>query len=65
MSDTNDVDALFEDDPGSLDEVVDEDDAEDLKLDDLETKVWLVKVKIPSYNVVEQINLFSFVAYLT
>ncbi|KAI8978392.1 transcription initiation factor IIF, beta subunit-domain-containing protein [Pilobolus umbonatus] len=39
-----DVDALFEDDPGSLDEVVDEDDAEDLKLDDAETRVWLVKV---------------------
>ncbi|KAI7865483.1 transcription initiation factor IIF, beta subunit-domain-containing protein [Spinellus fusiger] len=39
-----DVDALFEDDPGSLDEVVDEEDAEDLKLDSVDTKVWLVKV---------------------
>ncbi|KAI8084208.1 transcription initiation factor IIF, beta subunit-domain-containing protein [Gilbertella persicaria] len=44
MSDQNDVDALFEDDPGSLDEVYDEDDAEDLRLDELDTKVWLVKV---------------------
>lgn len=44
MSDHNDVEALFEDDPGSLEEVIDEDDAEDLKLDDSETKVWLVKV---------------------
>ncbi|GAA5816495.1 hypothetical protein MFLAVUS_010024 [Mucor flavus] len=40
-------DALFEDDPGSLEEVFDEDDAEDLKLDDVDTKVWLVKV--PSF----------------
>jgi transcription initiation factor TFIIF subunit beta len=45
MSDHNDVDALFEDDPGSLEEVFDEDDAEDLKLDDVNTKVWLVKVR--------------------
>ncbi|OAD66909.1 hypothetical protein PHYBLDRAFT_183697 [Phycomyces blakesleeanus NRRL 1555(-)] len=34
-----DVDALFEDDPGSLDEVVDDEDAEDLKLDNANTKV--------------------------
>ncbi|KAI9354933.1 transcription initiation factor IIF, beta subunit-domain-containing protein [Pilaira anomala] len=47
MSDNNEVDALFEDDPGSLEEVFDEDDAEDLKLDDVDTKVWLVKV--PSF----------------
>ena len=39
------VDAFFEDDPGSLDEVVDDDD-DDLKLDSADTKVWLVKVKI-------------------
>ncbi|KAI9478359.1 MAG: transcription initiation factor IIF, beta subunit-domain-containing protein [Benjaminiella poitrasii] len=39
-----DVEALFEDDPGSLEEVIDEDDAEDLKLDDANTRVWLVKV---------------------
>ncbi|KAI9488212.1 transcription initiation factor IIF, beta subunit-domain-containing protein [Zychaea mexicana] len=38
-----DVDALFEDDPGPLDEVVDDDD-DDLKLDSADTKVWLVKV---------------------
>ncbi|KAI8330011.1 transcription initiation factor IIF, beta subunit-domain-containing protein [Choanephora cucurbitarum] len=44
MSDHNDVNALFEDDPGSLDEVYDEDDAEDLRLDDLAKRVWLVKV---------------------
>lgn len=44
MSEHKDVDALFEDDPGSLDGVIDEDDAEDLKLDDVNTKVWLVKV---------------------
>lgn len=44
MSENKDVDALFEDDPGSLDGVIDEDDAEDLKLDDVNTKVWLVKV---------------------
>ncbi|KAI9025244.1 transcription initiation factor IIF, beta subunit-domain-containing protein [Phycomyces nitens] len=47
MSDSRtnpDVDALFEDDPGSLDEVVDDEDAEDLKLDNANTKVWLVKV---------------------
>ena len=46
MSDNNsnpDVDALFEDDPGPLDEVVDDDD-DDLKLDNADTKVWLVKV---------------------
>jgi transcription initiation factor TFIIF subunit beta len=48
MSDHNDVDALFEDDPGSLEEVFDEDDAEDLKLDDVNTKVWLVKVNLCS-----------------
>ncbi|GAA5798837.1 transcription initiation factor IIF, beta subunit-domain-containing protein [Helicostylum pulchrum] len=47
MSDNHEVDALFEDDPGSLEEVFDEDDAEDLKLDDVDTKVWLVKV--PSF----------------
>ncbi|KAF7727333.1 hypothetical protein EC973_007642 [Apophysomyces ossiformis] len=41
-----DVDALFEDDPGSLDEVVDEEDAEDLKLDSVDTKVWLVKISL-------------------
>jgi transcription initiation factor TFIIF subunit beta len=46
MSDHEDVDALFEDDPGPLEEVIDEDDAEDLKLDQAENKVWLVKVKI-------------------
>ncbi|KAI8391768.1 transcription initiation factor IIF, beta subunit-domain-containing protein [Radiomyces spectabilis] len=39
-----DVDALFEDDPGPLDEVVDDEDAEDLRLDSADTKVWLVKV---------------------
>ena len=44
MSENKDVDAHFEDDPGSLDGVIDEDDAEDLKLDDVNTKVWLVKV---------------------
>ncbi|CEG76471.1 hypothetical protein RMATCC62417_11367 [Rhizopus microsporus] len=44
MSDHEDVDALFEDDPGPLEEVIDEDDAEDLKLDQAENKVWLVKV---------------------
>ncbi|GAN05258.1 transcription factor TFIIF complex beta subunit Tfg2 [Mucor ambiguus] len=44
MSEHKDVDALFEDDPGSLDGVIDDDDAEDLKLDDVNTKVWLVKV---------------------
>ncbi|KAI8988589.1 transcription initiation factor IIF, beta subunit-domain-containing protein [Mycotypha africana] len=44
MSDNNDVDSLFEDDPGSLEEVIDEDDAEDLRLDEAQTKVWLVKV---------------------
>ncbi|KAI7857493.1 transcription initiation factor IIF, beta subunit-domain-containing protein [Circinella umbellata] len=46
MSDSNfnpDVEALFEDDPGPLDEVVDDDD-DDLKLDNADTKVWLVKV---------------------
>lgn len=46
MSEHHDVDALFEDDPGSLEEVLDEDDAEDLKLDDADTKVWLVKVSL-------------------
>lgn len=49
MSDNHEVDALFEDDPGSLEEVFDEDDAEDLKLDDVDTKVWLVKVSIIIY----------------
>ncbi len=43
MSD-HDVDALFEDDPGPLEEVIDEDDAEDLRLDQADNKVWLVKV---------------------
>ncbi|KAI8877642.1 transcription initiation factor IIF, beta subunit [Backusella circina FSU 941] len=60
MSDTNDVDALFEDDPGSLDEVVDEEDAEDLKLDDLETKVWLVKIPkflADKWNNIDQENV--------
>lgn len=44
MSDHEDVDALFEDDPGPLEEVIDEDDAEDLRLDQADNKVWLVKV---------------------
>ncbi|KAL1931004.1 hypothetical protein VTP01DRAFT_10141 [Rhizomucor pusillus] len=35
--------ALFEDDPGSLDGVIDDED-EDLKLDNADTKVWLVKL---------------------
>jgi transcription initiation factor TFIIF subunit beta len=43
MSEHNEVDT-YEDDPGSLEEIIDDDDAEDLKLDDAETKVWLVKV---------------------
>lgn len=38
-----DVDALFEDDPGPID-TIDDDDDDDLKLDDADTKVWLVKV---------------------
>lgn len=46
MTDITEVNSLFEDDPGSLEEVVDEDDAEDLRLDDVDTKVWLVKVII-------------------
>lgn len=37
--------ALFEDDPGSLDGVIDDED-EDLKLDNADTKVWLVKVSL-------------------
>lgn len=45
--------ALFEDDPGPLDGVIDDED-EDLKLDNVDTKVWLVKVNIMgdiSFNV--------------
>ncbi|KAG1444977.1 hypothetical protein G6F56_010081 [Rhizopus delemar] len=44
MSGNSEVEALFEDDPGSLEGVIDEDDAEDLKLDQADNKVWLVKV---------------------
>ena len=40
-----DVDALFEDDPGPID-TIDDDDDDDLKLDDADTKVWLVKVQL-------------------
>lgn len=46
MSGNSEVEALFEDDPGSLEGVIDEDDAEDLKLDQADNKVWLVKVTI-------------------
>ncbi|KAI8070688.1 transcription initiation factor IIF, beta subunit-domain-containing protein [Gongronella butleri] len=44
MSDDQPVDALFEDDPGSLDDIGDDDDLEDLNLDSMNTKIWLVKV---------------------
>ncbi|KAI9301649.1 transcription initiation factor IIF, beta subunit-domain-containing protein [Cunninghamella echinulata] len=46
MSDDNgpNVDALFEDDPGSLEGVVDDEDLEDLNMDNIDTKIWLVKV---------------------
>ncbi|ORX54466.1 transcription initiation factor IIF, beta subunit [Hesseltinella vesiculosa] len=42
MADDQSVDAVFEDDPGSLDDI--DDDLEDLNMDDLNTKIWLVKV---------------------
>lgn len=44
-----DVDALFEDDPGPID-TIDDDDDDDLKIDDAETKVWLVKVIHPTHS---------------
>ncbi|KAI8138317.1 transcription initiation factor IIF, beta subunit-domain-containing protein [Fennellomyces sp. T-0311] len=53
------VDAFFEDDPGPLDEVVDDDD-DDLKLDNSDTKVWLVKVPkflADKWNSVDQDNV--------
>ncbi|KAL0092662.1 transcription initiation factor IIF, beta subunit-domain-containing protein [Phycomyces blakesleeanus] len=53
-----DVDALFEDDPGSLDEVVDDEDAEDLKLDNANTKVWLVpKFLANKWKAIDQDNV--------
>jgi transcription initiation factor TFIIF subunit beta len=39
------VDALFEEDPGSLAGLEDDDDLEDLDLKNLDTKIWLVKVR--------------------
>lgn len=39
---SEDIDSLFEEDPGPLDE----EDADDLKLDKLDTKIWLVKVHL-------------------
>ncbi|ORZ17374.1 transcription initiation factor IIF, beta subunit-domain-containing protein [Absidia repens] len=41
---TPNVDALFEEDPGSLAGLEDDDDLEDLDLKNLDTKIWLVKV---------------------
>lgn len=52
-----DVDALFEDDPGPID-TIDDDDDDDLKLDDADTKVWLVKVIHPPFLVHH--HVFSF-----
>lgn len=37
------LDSLFEDDPGSLAEIGEE-DAEDLNISNIGTKIWLVKV---------------------
>lgn len=52
-----DVDALFEDDPGPID-TIDDDDDDDLKLDDADTKVWLVKVIYPPF--LTNYHVFSF-----